>query len=118
MDQNPTTPREALRKKRLRLVGRCNHINDQFPVIDGLIDMQTALEEHHVTLSYDVRLTSLAALVTQLREHGIDLVDDRRTRLRIAWQSYLDRNARANLTMPDSPCCSNPTSVYASRRKR
>lgn len=112
------TPPEALRRKRLRLAHDAPSCDTGSVAVQGLVEVQVDADNGHVTLCYDVRHVSLDTLVEQMRGHGIGIVEDRRARMAIAWQSYLDRNARANLANPGSPCCSNPTSVYAARGKR
>lgn len=118
MDQLPEIPREARRHKRLRLKEHATSEPGSGEGIEELIATQVVSDARTICVTYDVRITALDHLVAQLLENGIDVAGDRRARLRIAWQSYLDRNARANLMQPASPCCSNPTSVYASRKKR
>ena len=118
MDQLPDVPREATRCKRLRLTVQNHRAPGGGKDIEGLIAAQMADNRKTIEVTYDVRITALENLVFQLCEQGMSIAMDRRARIFIAWQSYLDRNARANLTHPGSPCCSNPTSVYASRKKR
>ena len=107
--------REALRRKRLRVSGN-PQVTDDTATIEGLVEMSSRGKD--VALTYDVCAVSLDTLVDQLRTQGSEITNDFRSRLFIAWQSYLDRNARAHLTKPGSPCCSNSTSIYASRKKR
>ncbi len=118
MTQLPDLPREARRDKRLRIENQNQRKFDSEAAIEGLIAVQIAADRRTVGVTYDVRITALDSLVARLREQGMGIAMDRRARIVIALQSYLDRNARANLAHPGSPCCSNPTSVYASRKKR
>ncbi len=110
-------PPEALRLRRLRLTRGDTQGRDDLAAIDGLIEARTCADGTRLRVSYDARIIALDTLVQRLREQGVAVADDRRSRLRIAWQSYLDRNARANLAHPGSPCCSNPAAVYAARSK-
>lgn len=115
MDNQNQIPQEALRCRRLRLEHETP--GTAAPALEGLIDWRP-LPGARVAVTYDVRSITLEEIVTALRDQDIVVSDDRRSRWVIAWHSYLDRNARANLGNPGSPCCSNPTQIYASRKRR
>lgn len=117
MSQQTPIPPEAIRRKRLRLLCDTPETPD-LSSIAGLIGAERETGSRRFTAVYDVRETALDALVRELQQRGVTLDIRPGTRLAIAWRSYLDRNARAHLTHPGSPCCSNPTSVYAARKKR
>lgn len=62
-------------------------------------------------ISFRVLRAHIEAAGMAPRVHGF-------TRLRVALWSYLDENARDNAAHPGSPCCSNPSDIYASRKQK
>lgn len=67
---------------------------------------------------YDPSRIDYAAVQATLHTAGVELPAGRWARLKTAWFSYLDGNARANANAGTGSCCSNPTDVYSRRGRR
>jgi hypothetical protein len=67
---------------------------------------------------YEPAHLDYAGILAALAEAGVALPQSRWARLKSAWFSYLDGNARANANAGFGSCCSNPTDVYSHRGRR
>ena len=85
--------------------------------LPGVIDVR-GLVPGRCAVRYDRREVGLKDLEKCLLQRGIHLAGGPFRRMARGWIGFLDANARGNAGRCDTPCCSNPREIYASRRKR
>ena len=85
--------------------------------LPGLVQAQVDARRRRVMVRYDLARTGLAEVEACLRQAGHPPLPGRWWRLRRQWYRYLDENLRANAGAPGGACCSNPSDVYARRRR-
>lgn len=84
--------------------------------IPGVVRVTSA--QRGVRVRYDNGRRVYRELVAELEWAGLHTDGGWLQHLCNAWFSYLDENARANAAPGDRACCSRPTDVYASRKRR
>ncbi|MCB1824068.1 MAG: heavy-metal-associated domain-containing protein [Candidatus Competibacteraceae bacterium] len=84
----------------------------------GVQDVQIDLQHNCIHIHYDNTIIDVETVVEALRNAGCPPRQRFLDRLKYGWWRYLDENARGNATSTQAPCCSNPATIHAQRRRR
>ncbi len=85
--------------------------------LDGVLEITTNLPRKRVRIKYDAAVIGFDALAQSFADAGYPLENNLWTRFRYGLYRFTDSNAYANSRVPASPCCSNPTGIYAKKQK-
>ncbi len=75
-------------------------------------------EKLDIRVTYDPQCADFAALLTALREEGVEPSNSRWFRFKAAWFQYLDETGRENADLPAPPCCNRPPDMGNTKRRR
>ncbi|MBE2294622.1 MAG: cation transporter [Phycisphaerales bacterium] len=92
-------------------------INHAFAQQSGVRSIRIDAEHAHIHIGYDNTMIGVETLIEILRNVGCPPRQRFWDRLKYGWWRYLDENARGNAKNPGAPCCGNPTTLYAQRRR-
>ncbi|MCB1796665.1 MAG: cation transporter [Candidatus Competibacteraceae bacterium] len=84
----------------------------------GVQDVRVNSESDGIRIRYDNAVIGIEAVIEALRNAGCHPRQRFWDRLKYGWWRYLDENARGNATSTQAPCCSNPATIHAQRRRR
>lgn len=88
--------------------------------LPGMIECGLATSGKCIRMNYDASKLQYALLLDSLRQAGM-LKDSGLSwwqRLKVGWYQDQDVVAKDNARAKPAPCCSNPTEIMASSRKR
>jgi len=83
----------------------------------GVQSIRIDFNHGHICICYDNTIVGVEAVVEGLKNAGYPLRQRFWDRLKYTWWRYLDENARSNATSVNGPCCSNPATLHAQRRR-
>ncbi|MGB5062497.1 MAG: heavy metal-associated domain-containing protein [Candidatus Competibacter sp.] len=84
----------------------------------GVRGVKLDLQHDCIHVRYDNAMIGVETVVEALKNAGYPPRQRFLDRLKYGWWRYLDENARSNATSASGPCCSNPTTIHAQRRRR
>ena len=107
----------ASRRSRPLSLGVASAAPESLPQLAGVIEVHP-LGPNRFQITYDLEQIGYGVLCERFEALGIVIARSWKQRWRRFWYGYLDATAQANLRQGQKlGCCSNPTEVYA-RRKR
>ncbi len=68
-------------------------------------------------ISYDASACIFSDVQKLLEETGNPISEHWWEKVKVGWYQYLDENAQANAKSKGGACCSNPSDIYANRKK-
>lgn len=92
-------------------------VNHAFAQQSGVRSVYIDIEHDRIRIHYDNTIIDIETVIEILRNAGCPSRQRFWDRLKYGWWRYLDENARGNARSPGAPCCSNPATLYAQRRR-
>lgn len=90
-------------------------INKSFA--DGVGEVVVGTDSKKIWITYDASQIGFGVIENILSDCGFPVSDSWWSRYKCNWYRYQDENALANSTSRGGACCSNPSDLYARRRK-
>ena len=94
-----------------------NKITRHFDTLSGINSLKFDIAKKKLYVEYDASKLGYNNLKKQLAEIGYPVSNNFWSNIRGALYQYQDENIRGNATSGDGACCSNPTDIYAKRRR-
>jgi len=85
--------------------------------LKGIRMVDVDLKKGRLAITYDASQTSFGIIEKALNDVDCPPKKNGWSRLKSSWYRYLDENAQANAKSKGGACCSNPSDIYANRRK-
>lgn len=92
-------------------------LNHAFAQQSGVRSVRIDPEHDRIHIHYDNTIIGIETVIEILRNVGCSPQQRFWDRLKYSWWRYLDENARDNARSPGAPCCGNPATLYAQRRR-
>ena len=109
--------RRKIRLAEALTIDSARRILERLRVMGGVQEVAGG-EKLDIRVTYDFQCTDFGALLTALREEGVEPSHSRWFRFKAAWFQYLDETGRENSNLPAPPCCNQPPSTGNSKRRK
>lgn len=86
--------------------------------VDGIGEVRIQPGAPQVRVTYDASRIGFGQIEQMLADWGFPPAGQWWQRARRAWYGFLDENARDNARAGSGSCCSKPTDIYTSRKRR
>jgi len=83
----------------------------------GVKNVDVDVKRARLKITYDASQVGFGAIERALTDTGYPPEINWWSGLKSGWYRYLDENAQANAKSKGGACCSNPSDIYANRRK-
>jgi hypothetical protein len=92
-------------------------ICDRLGSLEGMQKLEVGPGRGKITITYNAAQLGFADIEKNLVDIGYPSALGWWSRFKASWYRYLDENAQANAKSKGGACCSNPSDIYAKRRK-
>jgi len=109
--------RRSLRVPQMRDKAAVDIVQACLSELDGMVTVNIKLNRARLKLSYDASKINFGNVLKKLEGAGYPMANDWWSGFKTSWYRYLDENAQTNAKSKGGACCSNPSDIYANRRK-
>lgn len=85
--------------------------------LKGVQAFDVNLKKSKVKITYNAAQTDFGIIEKTLNDSGYSPKNSRWSKFKSSWYRYLDENAQTNAKSKGGACCSNPSDIYANRKK-
>ncbi len=85
--------------------------------LEGMQAIDVDLEHARLKVAYDASKVNFGMIEKTLNKAGYPPRDSWWSRVKSSWYRYFDENAQTNAKSKGGACCSNPSNIYANRKK-
>ncbi len=96
---------------------QAEHIAQSLLEAAGVVEVHVGPGFSRVQVTYDVSRIDFSRIEHILTDCGFPPPGNWRQRVRRAWYGFVDENVRDNAPSSSGNCCSQPTNIYASRKR-